>query len=50
MFKVKNIFTGEIRTVYAVNPGGLFLFFAPIEKGFSTWIWDEWDKYVPREG
>ena len=50
MFKVRNIFTGEIRTVYAINPGGYFLFFAPINQdGFITWVWDDWEKYVPVE-
>lgn len=48
MFKVRNIFTGEIRSVYAVNPGGYFLFFAPLEPGgFATLIWGNMEEFVP---
>lgn len=50
MFKVRNIFTGEIYTVYDVNPGGSFLFFRPPEGGrISVWIWDDMENYEPVE-
>lgn len=50
MFKVRNIFTGEVFTVYDVNPGGSFLFYRPAEPDtFPVWIWDDMDKYEPME-
>lgn len=50
MFKVRNIFTGEIFAVYAVNPGGMFLFYAPPEHGkLPTWIWGDMDDFEPVE-
>lgn len=50
MFKVRNIFTGEIYTVYNVNPGGSFLFFRPPEGGrIPVWIWDDMASYEPVE-
>lgn len=43
MFKVREIKTGAVRTVYAVQ-GGLFLMY---EAG--VWFWDHIQKYEPIE-
>lgn len=50
MFKVRHIYGNEIFTVYAVNPGGMFLFFRPPEPGkLPVWIWDDMTYYEPVE-
>lgn len=49
MFKVKNIYTGEIHTVYGLN-GTSFLFFWEIdENGHARWGYGDIDDYVPME-
>lgn len=44
MFKVKNIKTGQVRTVYAVN-GHYFMFY---EEGH--WLFEDMGLYAPLEG
>ena len=49
MFKVKNIYTGEIHTVYGLN-GTSFLFSWEIdENGHARWGYGDIDDYVPME-
>lgn len=43
MFKVQNLHTGQVRTVYAVN-GHFFLFY---EEGH--WFYDDIGQYAPVE-
>lgn len=50
MFKVRTVYGNEIFTVYAVSPGGMFLFFRPPEPGkLPVWIWDDMIYYEPVE-
>lgn len=50
MFKVKNIYTGEIHTAYCVA-GTSFLFFGGIdENGHARWTYGDINNYVPMEG
>lgn len=49
MFKVKNIYTGEIHTAYGLN-GTSFLFFWGIDdNGHARWIYGDINDYVPME-
>lgn len=43
MFKVKNIITGEIRTVYGIN-GIMFIF-----HNGTNWFYDDMELYAPVE-
>lgn len=49
MFRVKNIYTGEIHTAYCVA-GTSFLFFWGIdENGHARWVYGNLDNYIPLE-
>lgn len=49
MFRVKNIYTGEIHTAYCVA-GTSFLFFWGIdENGHARWVYGNLDDYIPLE-
>lgn len=50
MFKVKNIYTGEIHTVYGLNGTSFLFFWGFDEKGYAQWGYGDINAYVPMEG